>query len=76
MLFLLFEFGKKKCFTYIYFILQILLTKVNQEVRHFMMYLQDVSRLCVEDYNVISKGALRYTEVPATCFVSTYHINE
>lgn len=41
---------------------EMLLNKVNNEVMQFMMYLQDVSRMCAEDYNIISKGALQYTE--------------
>lgn len=41
---------------------EMLLNKVNHEVMQFMMYLQDVSRMCAEDYNIISKGALQYTE--------------
>lgn len=41
---------------------EIILNKVNKEIMQFMMYLQDVSRLCAEDYNVISKGAQQYSE--------------
>ncbi|XP_072291369.1 little elongation complex subunit 2 isoform X2 [Eucyclogobius newberryi] len=41
---------------------QIILNKVSNEVMHFMKYLQDVSRLCAEDYNVISPAALQYSE--------------
>uniref|UniRef100_A0A8C6SW75 Interactor of little elongator complex ELL subunit 2 n=2 Tax=Neogobius melanostomus TaxID=47308 RepID=A0A8C6SW75_9GOBI len=41
---------------------EMILNKVNQEVMQFMMYLQDVSRRCAEDYNIISQGALQYSE--------------
>lgn len=41
---------------------ELLLNKVNNEVKQFMRYLQDVSRICAEDYNNISKGALQYSE--------------
>lgn len=41
---------------------QVILNKVNKEVMQFLMYLQDVSRLCAADYNVISQGAQQYSE--------------
>ncbi|XP_029993281.1 little elongation complex subunit 2 [Sphaeramia orbicularis] len=41
---------------------QILQSRVNQEVKDFMMYLQDVSLICAEDYNFISQGPLQYSE--------------
>ncbi|KAM9375563.1 little elongation complex subunit 2 isoform 2-T2 [Pholidichthys leucotaenia] len=41
---------------------QFLKTRVNNEVMQFMRYLQDVSRICAEDYNFISQGALQYSE--------------
>lgn len=28
-----------------------------------MMYLQDVAKMCADDYNLISPGAMQYTEV-------------
>ncbi|XP_051238057.1 little elongation complex subunit 2 isoform X2 [Dicentrarchus labrax] len=36
--------------------------QVNNEVMHFMRYLQDVAKICAEDYNFISPGAMQYTE--------------
>ncbi|XP_055011544.1 little elongation complex subunit 2 isoform X2 [Boleophthalmus pectinirostris] len=41
---------------------QVILTKVNNEIAQFMKYLQDVSRICAEDYNVISQAARQYSE--------------
>lgn len=42
---------------------QRLKTKVDNEVMQFMTYLQDVAKICAEDYNFMSPGALQYTEV-------------
>lgn len=42
---------------------QALLNRVNEEVTQFMKYLQDVSRICADDYSVIPQGALQYSEV-------------
>ncbi|KAM8891708.1 little elongation complex subunit 2 isoform 2-T3 [Spinachia spinachia] len=36
--------------------------RVNNEVTQFMRYLQDVARICANDYNFISQGAMRYSE--------------
>nr|XP_019969600.1 PREDICTED: little elongation complex subunit 2 [Paralichthys olivaceus] len=36
--------------------------QVNSEVMQFMRYLQDVARMCTEDYNFISQGAMQYSE--------------
>ncbi|RVE71863.1 hypothetical protein OJAV_G00055760 [Oryzias javanicus] len=41
---------------------QHLKTRVNNEVTQFMKYLQDVAKICAEDYNFMSPGALQYTE--------------
>ncbi|KAM9854447.1 little elongation complex subunit 2 isoform 2-T3 [Aulostomus maculatus] len=41
---------------------QNLLQRVNSEVMQFTRYLQDVSRMCAEDYNFISQGAMQYSE--------------
>lgn len=41
---------------------QALLNRVNEEVTQFMKYLQDVSRICADDYSVIPQGALQYSE--------------
>ncbi|KAG7522926.1 little elongation complex subunit 2 [Solea senegalensis] len=41
---------------------QTLKTQVNNEVMQFMRYLQDVARMCVDDYNFISPGAMQYSE--------------
>ncbi|KAK3558919.1 hypothetical protein QTP86_032183 [Hemibagrus guttatus] len=41
---------------------QNLIQKVNAEVAEFMKYLQDVSKVCADDYNFISTGAARYSE--------------
>ncbi|KAK7891549.1 hypothetical protein WMY93_023512 [Mugilogobius chulae] len=46
---------------------QSILNKVNHEVMQFMRYLQDVSRMCAEDYNVISQAALQYSEEVFRC---------
>lgn len=29
----------------------------------FMRYLQDVAKVCADDYNFISQGAMQYSEV-------------
>uniref|UniRef100_A0AAV2L670 Annexin n=1 Tax=Knipowitschia caucasica TaxID=637954 RepID=A0AAV2L670_KNICA len=39
-----------------------LFNKVNNEIRQFMMYLQDVSRMCAEDYKVLPPAAAQYSE--------------
>ncbi|XP_060932552.1 little elongation complex subunit 2 isoform X2 [Limanda limanda] len=36
--------------------------QVNQEVMQFICYLQDVARVCFDDYNFISHGAMQYSE--------------
>ncbi|KAM3836151.1 little elongation complex subunit 2-like [Diretmus argenteus] len=36
--------------------------RVNDEVMQFMRYLYDVSRMCADDYNYISQGAMQYSE--------------
>ncbi|KAJ4938195.1 hypothetical protein JOQ06_002820 [Pogonophryne albipinna] len=36
--------------------------QVNSEVMQFMMYLQDVAKICADDYNFISQGAMQYSE--------------
>nr|XP_046250461.1 little elongation complex subunit 2 isoform X2 [Scatophagus argus] len=41
---------------------QMLKARINSEVTQFMRYLQDVARICAEDYNFISQGALQYSE--------------
>ncbi|KAM4618453.1 little elongation complex subunit 2 [Polymixia lowei] len=41
---------------------QILKMQVNDEVAQFMRYLYDVSRMCADDYNYISQGAMQYSE--------------
>ncbi|XP_030621165.1 little elongation complex subunit 2 [Chanos chanos] len=41
---------------------QHLLERAKNEVAEFMRYLQDVSRICSEDYNYMSPGATRYSE--------------
>ncbi|XP_035012960.1 little elongation complex subunit 2 [Hippoglossus stenolepis] len=41
---------------------QSLKAQVNKEVMQFMRYLQDVARVCVDDYNFISQGAMQYSE--------------
>ncbi|KAG7280060.1 hypothetical protein CRUP_030516 [Coryphaenoides rupestris] len=35
---------------------------VNTEVAEFMKYLHNVSKLCPDDYNYITQGALKYSE--------------
>lgn len=42
---------------------QVLKARVNNEVMHFNSYLQDVARMCADDYNFISQGAMQYSEV-------------
>lgn len=42
---------------------QSLKARVNGEVTQFMRYLQDVARICADDYNFISQGAMQYSEV-------------
>ncbi|XP_038124781.1 little elongation complex subunit 2 [Cyprinodon tularosa] len=39
-----------------------LTVRINNEVMQFMMYLQDVAKICAEDYNFITQGAMQYTE--------------
>ncbi|XP_028814193.1 little elongation complex subunit 2 [Denticeps clupeoides] len=39
-----------------------LLDQVGKEVSEFMWYLQDVSRICAEDYNHLPPGAVQYSE--------------
>ncbi|XP_039665198.1 little elongation complex subunit 2 isoform X3 [Perca fluviatilis] len=41
---------------------QNLKARVNNEVMQFMRYLQDVARICADDYNFISQGAVQYSE--------------
>ncbi|XP_041853375.1 little elongation complex subunit 2 [Melanotaenia boesemani] len=41
---------------------QSLKTRLNNEVMQFMKYLQDVAKVCAEDYNFISQGAMQYSE--------------
>ncbi|KAM4572353.1 little elongation complex subunit 2 [Odontesthes bonariensis] len=41
---------------------QSLTTRLNNEVMQFMRYLQDVAKICAEDYNFISQGAMQYSE--------------
>lgn len=36
---------------------------MNNEVMHFNSYLQDVARMCADDYNFIPQGAMQYSEV-------------
>ncbi|XP_011605663.2 little elongation complex subunit 2 isoform X1 [Takifugu rubripes] len=36
--------------------------QVNREVMHFTEYLREVAQVCSEDYNIISPGALQYSE--------------
>ncbi|KAI9529775.1 hypothetical protein NQZ68_008014 [Dissostichus eleginoides] len=36
--------------------------RVNSEVMQFMRYLQDVAKICADDYNFISQGAMQYSE--------------
>lgn len=37
--------------------------KVKTEVAEFMKYLQDVAKMCANDYNFLPMGATRYVEV-------------
>ncbi|XP_037538838.1 little elongation complex subunit 2 [Nematolebias whitei] len=37
-------------------------TRLNNEVAQFMTYLQDVAKMCADDYKLISPGAVQYTE--------------
>uniref|UniRef100_A0A3P8QEX1 Little elongation complex subunit 2 C-terminal domain-containing protein n=1 Tax=Astatotilapia calliptera TaxID=8154 RepID=A0A3P8QEX1_ASTCA len=41
---------------------EVLKARVNNEVMHFNSYLQDVARMCADDYNFISQGAMQYSE--------------
>ncbi|XP_056273011.1 little elongation complex subunit 2 isoform X1 [Pseudoliparis swirei] len=41
---------------------QNLQARVNNEVMQFMSYLQDVAKICADDYNFISQGAMQYSE--------------
>ncbi|XP_068579665.1 little elongation complex subunit 2 isoform X2 [Cebidichthys violaceus] len=41
---------------------QNLKARVNNEVMQFMRYLQDVAKICADDYNFISQGAMQYSE--------------
>uniref|UniRef100_A0A3B4G2B2 Interactor of little elongator complex ELL subunit 2 n=1 Tax=Pundamilia nyererei TaxID=303518 RepID=A0A3B4G2B2_9CICH len=41
---------------------QVLKARVNNEVMHFNSYLQDVARMCADDYNFIPQGAMQYSE--------------
>ncbi|XP_034735051.1 little elongation complex subunit 2 isoform X1 [Etheostoma cragini] len=41
---------------------QNLKARVNNEVMQFTRYLQDVARICADDYNFISQGAMQYSE--------------
>ncbi|KAG7245343.1 hypothetical protein INR49_010793 [Caranx melampygus] len=36
--------------------------RVHYEVMEFMRYLQDVARMCANDYNFVSPGAMQYSE--------------
>lgn len=53
-------------FIYSTLIFQHLKAKVDCEVMDFMKYLQDVAQYCADDYNVISPGAMQYSEVSGT----------
>lgn len=44
-------------------IFQSLKAQVNNEVTQFMRYLHDVAKMCADDYNFISQGAMHYSEV-------------
>ncbi|XP_071355055.1 little elongation complex subunit 2 isoform X2 [Trachinotus anak] len=62
---------------------QNLKARVNNEVMQFMRYLQDVARMCPDDYNFISQGALQYSEDFFKCcleciktFPQLYQIHE
>uniref|UniRef100_A0A3Q4AK46 Little elongation complex subunit 2 C-terminal domain-containing protein n=1 Tax=Mola mola TaxID=94237 RepID=A0A3Q4AK46_MOLML len=50
-------------------------TRVNSEVMQFMMYLQDVAKICADDYNFISQGAMQYSEC-INAIPQLYHIHE
>uniref|UniRef100_A0A3B3R6T7 Interactor of little elongation complex ELL subunit 2 n=1 Tax=Paramormyrops kingsleyae TaxID=1676925 RepID=A0A3B3R6T7_9TELE len=57
--------------------------RVKIEVVEFMKYLQDVARLCAEDYSHLCEGAARYTEEYLGASISkvrsypqVYHIHE
>ncbi|XP_028286759.1 little elongation complex subunit 2 [Parambassis ranga] len=41
---------------------QNLKARVNDEVTQFMRYLQDVAKICADDYRFISHGAIQYSE--------------
>ncbi|XP_074488999.1 little elongation complex subunit 2 isoform X2 [Sebastes fasciatus] len=41
---------------------QNLQARVNDEVMQFTRYLQDVAKICADDYNFISQGAMQYSE--------------
>ncbi|AWP08440.1 putative little elongation complex subunit 2 [Scophthalmus maximus] len=41
---------------------QSLKAQVNNEVTQFMRYLHDVAKMCADDYNFISQGAMHYSE--------------
>lgn len=45
-------------------ILQSLQAQVNSEVMEFTRYLQEVARICADDYLFIPEGAMKYSEVP------------
>ncbi|KAI3371309.1 hypothetical protein L3Q82_023925 [Scortum barcoo] len=36
--------------------------RVNNEMMQFMRYLQEVAKICADDYNFISQGAMQYSE--------------
>ncbi|XP_053741718.1 little elongation complex subunit 2 isoform X1 [Synchiropus splendidus] len=62
---------------------QNLMARVNDEVMQFTRYLQDAAKVCAEDYNFITPGAMKYSEEFFSCcaeFVKTlpqfYRINE
>lgn len=42
---------------------QNIMPRVNDEIVQFMRYLQDVAKICADDYNFISDGAMQYSEV-------------
>ncbi|XP_014323982.1 little elongation complex subunit 2 [Xiphophorus maculatus] len=39
-----------------------LILRINNEVIQFTKYLQDVAKICADDYNFITQGAMQYTE--------------
>ncbi|XP_072241970.1 little elongation complex subunit 2 isoform X2 [Leuresthes tenuis] len=41
---------------------QSLTMRLNNEVMQFTRYLQDVAKMCADDYNFISQGAMQYSE--------------